>query len=163
MFEPINPYDFYPTETELQAKKREYAAALIRDPWHRDKAARFVEPRETHISYIVNNWQFDNDVNRYMRELQEEKKTDAIIPTKEDFAASVFRDALTCRDADTKLNYYKLFASVMGFIEKPSTVVNNNNNTQKITNVLVMPAMAKAETIEHELVEYQHKLISGKL
>lgn len=157
----MNPYEYYSTEEELQAKKREYAAALVRDPWHRDIAARFVEQRETHVSFILTNWQFDNDVNRYMRELHDAQKTEALIPTKEDFAASIYRDALLLRDAETKLDYYKLFASIMGYVEKPGgNAVQTTNIAQQ--NVLIMPPSVNAESIEDRLIEQQRKLINAK-
>lgn len=152
-----DPYAFYPTEDELQAKKKEYAAALIRDPWHRGVAARLVEPRETHIAFILSNWQFDNDVNRYMQELQAEKKTEAIIPTKEEFAAAVYRDALTCKTSDMKLDYYKLFASLMGYVEKPGSATNNTtNNIQQ--NVLVLPAKETGKEYEDKWIDYGNKI-----
>jgi hypothetical protein len=157
----MNPYDYYPSEAELQAKKREYAAALVRDPWHRDIAARFVEQRETHISFILTNWQFDNDVNRYMREIHDAQKTEALIPTKEDFAASIWRDALMCNQRDMKLDYYKLFASVMGYVEKPGGNAAPTTNIAQ-QNVLIMPPSRDAESIVAALVEQQRKLINVK-
>lgn len=156
----MNPYDFYPTDEELQAKKREFAAALVRDPWHRDAAARFVEQRDTHIAFILNNWQFDSDVNRYMREIHDEQKTEALVPTKDEFAAQVWRDALQCPHKDMKLDYYKLFASVMGFVEKPGGNAGPVTNIAN-QNVLVLPPTQSADNIEARLIEQQRNLINA--
>jgi len=152
--------DFY-TADEATTKKKEFAAALMRDPLHPEKAALSIESRATHVSYILNNWQYDREVNGYMAEIREEKGAAATIPTKEEFAATLFSEGNAARTSDVKLDYFKLFAEVMGYIDKgKGTVVNNNNNLIQQRNVIVLPAKRPAKEIEGELMEQQRQLIN---
>lgn len=150
--------DFYSDEA-LEPKKREFAAALMRSPLDPVKAAYAVESRVTHINHILNNWQYDPLVNEYMAEIRDRDGLAATIPTKEEFAATLYHEGQSARSPDTKLDFYKLFADVMGYIEKgKGTVINNNNSVFQQRNVLVMPQQLPAEDMEDKLIEYQREL-----
>lgn len=159
-----DPDTQYYTPEEATAKKKAYALELLRDPFHRDKAAMAVESRSTHVSYILTHWQFDNEVNRFMEEAYQERGAKATIPTKDEFAASLIREANECRDKETKLDFLKLFASVMGYVEKPAAVSVTTNNTLNNVknNVIILPAPAEGITLEAELMEYQRKLTANE-
>lgn len=150
----------YYTAEEEKAKKEAFARALMRNPMFPDKAAREVESRVTHISYILTHWQYDAEVNRLMAEVLETEGVRAKVPTKDEFAASLITEANECRDKETKLDYYKLFASVMGYVEKPSaTTINNTVNNVK-SNVLVLPERKSPKEIEARVIEQQRQLTS---
>lgn len=157
----MSDLSFYHTPEEIETKKREFAAALMRNPLSPDKAVREVESRLPHISHILQNWQYDADVNQYMRELRDIEGVSASIPTKEQFAAKLYMEANECRTKDMALDYYKLFAEVMGFVDKGRGTTINNNSVLNQRNVLVMPQMRQANEIEGELVEQQKQLING--
>lgn len=154
----------YYTPAEATAKKRAFAAALMLDPMHRDRAAMAVETRSTHVSYILSQWQFDNEVNAFMEAMYAEKGAKSKIPTKDEFAASLIIEANECRDKETKLDFLKLFASVMGYVEKPAAVSVTTNNTLNNVknNVIILPAPAEGITLEAELMEYQRKLTANE-
>jgi len=132
------------TSDEIQDKKRAFALAFMRYPTDPARAAREVETRSAYISFILNNWQFDDEVQAYMLEIREQSRntgTAPELPSKEQFAATLWKEAQECRTKDTKLDYLKLMASVMGYIEKPSNVTNINN-TMDNRKVIVLPAKA---------------------
>lgn len=152
-------YEYY-TPEETQVKKREFAAALMRYNTDPMKAAREVESRISHINFILSNWQYDNEVNNYMKEIRDEAGLTSTIPTKEEFAAALMRESLDIRQADIKLDFLKLFAQVMGYIEKGGVSVNTNNNIITQQNVVVLPQQVAAKDLEAELMEQQRKLIN---
>lgn len=163
MFESAPEIQYY-TPEEAKAKKRAFAEALILDPFHPEKAAMLIEPRSTHASYILTHWQYDAEVNAIMEAAFIEKGAKAKIPTKDQFAASLIDEANTCRDKETKLDFLKLFASVMGYVEKPAAVqVQTNNTVNNVkNNVILMPTPEAGVTLEAELMEYQRKLIANE-
>ena len=152
--------DFYSPD-ELLAKKREFAAVLMKQPvYDITGAVRMGESRLTHQNYIArSNWHFDAQVNEFMKELRTDIGLAAIIPTKEEFAAKLYSDISGLRDAEVKLDYYKLFASIMGYIEKPN---NPTGNTSVLVqqNVLVMPALQDDENYQAKIIEHQRSLVN---
>lgn len=154
----------YYTPDEAKAKKIAFANALILDPFHPEKAAVAVEPRLTHSSYILTHWQYDREVNEIMEAAFLSKGAKAKIPSKDEFAASLISDANECRDKEIKLDFLKLFATVMGYIEKPAAVqVQTNNTVNNVkNNVILMPAPVAGQTLEAELMEYQRKLTANE-
>jgi len=151
--------EFY-TPDEAKEKKREFAAALMRFNTDPVKAAREVESRVMHFNYILQNWQYDNEVNNYMKEIRDAGGLASTIPTKEEFAATIYREGSDIRAADIKLDYFKLFAQVMGFIEKGGVNVNTTNNVITQRNVVVLPQQIPAKELEAELMEQQRNLIN---
>lgn len=61
-------------------------------------------------------------------------------------------------DGKDRLAAFKLYAEVMGFIEKPQTTINNNqvNTTNK---VMVVQNFGENDTWENALAEQQQKLL----
>lgn len=155
--------EYYPP-AEVEAKKRAFAQALMRDPMHPERAAFAIEPRASHVSYILTHWQYDAQVHAFMLELVDGVgAAKATIPTKDEFAASLIREANECRDKETKLDFLKLFAGVMGYVEKPAAVSVTTNNTLNSVknNVILMPTPQDGQSLEAELMEYQRKLIAN--
>lgn len=153
----------YYTPEEAKAKKRAFAMALLLDPFHADKAAKSIETRAPHLAYIMAHWQFDNEVNAIMEAAFLEKGAAAKIPTKDEFAASLITEANDCRDKETKLDFLKLFASVMGYVEKPAAVKIENNTLNNVkNNVILMPAPRDGQSMEAELMEYQRQLTANE-
>jgi hypothetical protein len=151
----------YYTDDEAKAKKEAFAKALMINPHHPDRAAMSIESRASHVSYILTHWQYDPEVYAHMEALLKVEGQKAKIPTKEEFAASLISEANECRDKETKLDYFKLFANVMGYVEKPGAVTNINNTVNNVkSNVLVLPERKPAAEIEGRVMEQQRLLTS---
>lgn len=146
---------------EIEKVKRAFAAALLKTPMDPVRAAASVEPRSAYVNFILANWQFDPDVQEYMRQLREDKGAEAAIPSKEEFAAQLYKDANECRDKSTKLDYMKLFAEVMGFKVKPAETIINNNNTVDNRRVVMMPPPPSIDDWEAAAIESQAKLVNA--
>lgn len=159
----VSEFQYY-TPDEAKAKKQAFAMALLRDPFHPEIAVLEVERRAPHISYILTHWQYDSEVNALMEAALADRGAAAKIPSKDEFAASLITEANTCRDKETKLDFLKLFASVMGYVEKPAAVkVETNNTINNVkNNVILLPAPQDGQSLEAELMEYQRQLTANE-
>jgi hypothetical protein len=153
----------YYTDDERAEKKIAFARALLLSPMDPAKAARSIEPRSSHIAFILAHWQYDAEVNKIMENMVLKDGAKAKLPSKDEFAASLISEAADCRDKETKLDYLKLFASVMGYVEKSGVAVTTNNTINNVkNNVILLPTPIKGETLEMELMEHQRKLIANE-
>lgn len=150
----------YDAEETLK-KKREFAANFLKSPLDPYAAAYATDPRPQYAMWITNTWQFDADVQTFMKELRDEHKTAASIPTKEEFAALLIADAQKCRNSSDRLDYYKLFGSVMGYIEKPAGTTINNNTVVDNRKVIALPPAPSVDDWEVQAEIQQMKLING--
>jgi len=146
------------TPEELAAIKPRLADAFLKYPFDIPGAMRSVEPRVTHHPFLA-SLQYDPELNQLMRERNNQEGAKSTLPTKEEFAATIWNDAAKARTSDVKLDFYKLFASVMGYVEKPG---NPSGNTTNIAtqNVLVMPAKQAGGDFEDKWIGYGAKLIN---
>lgn len=146
---------------EALKKKREFAAYFLKSPQDPYAAALATDPRPQYAIWITNTWQFDAEVQSFMKELRDEHKSAATIPTKEEFAALLISDAQKCRNSSDRLDYYKLFGSVMGYIEKPAGTVVNNNTVVDNRKVIALPSAPTIDDWETQAEIQQMKLING--
>lgn len=100
---------------------------LCNDPF---KAALVIIPNDTGKALrISTEWPQDEYVLELRAEIVASEGADAFLPSKDELAQQVYLDTLTARVFEDKLKGYRLYAEIRGFIEKPSTTINNNNNT----------------------------------
>lgn len=151
---------FYSTE-ETEQKKQEFARNLLLTPTDPYAAALRTDPRANFAIWITNTWQYDSEVQAHMKVLRDEHKSRAALPTKEEFAEMVIIDAKDTRNSSTRLELYKLFASVMGYIEKPAQTVVNNNTVVDNRKVIALPEHKTIDNWESEAVTQQMKLVNG--
>lgn len=153
------------TADEIELKKRQLAAALLRTPNDPNGAVASVEPRRDFQLYMLNTWLNDDDVKRYMHEIYMSAGATSHVPSKEEFAAELYREARDCKSKDLKLDYMKLLADVMGYIEKkPANVINNNNLVDNRSVMVVPPLPEDEKSIEHwesSAMEQQARLANG--
>lgn len=149
------------TSEEIIAKKREFAAAFLQFPNDPSRAASMIEARVAHKSYIVLYWPHDAEVQVFMNEIMKSKGAVASVPEdKYQFARQIYLDALECKDKDTKLDYFKLFADVMGYIEKnKGTTINNNNNMIDNRSIMLMPDDMPLDEWEEMAMKQQQKML----
>lgn len=116
----------YPAETEKLLKKL-FAAEWARQHDNPFEAARQVEDQIGKAHFIATNWINDADVLAEVARLRAELGPMSHVPTKEQFAAEVYKSSKDCKTAGDKLSYLKFFAQVMGYVEKEGGVTINNN------------------------------------
>lgn len=148
----------YP-ESEMEERREAFAFAYLRNPDNPSAAAREIEKHPGRAYWIFQNWAFDETVLALMGKTVAELGPKATIPTKEEFASKLFRDANEIGDPEIRLDYMELFAKVMGYVEKPGTIVNNNVLTSN--RVLLMPSSASSEEWEAKLKAQQTRLIDA--
>jgi hypothetical protein len=88
------------------------------DPW---QAALTVlgHQNASYASQCASQWPFDPYVIAKRKQLLAEQGEEAFLPTKVDLAREIWRDAENCRDPADKTRNLRLYAEVMGFVEKP--------------------------------------------
>lgn len=151
--------NFYTTQ-ELPDIKRELAAAFMRYPQDPMKAIAEIEPRTTHHAALA-NLQYDAEVNELMRQFRRgDAGVTSLMPSKEEFAAIVYREGMNARHPDTKLDYFKLFAQVMEYTGKKDDGKGATNIAQQ--NVIVLPAKQDNKDFEGKWIEYGRELTGAK-
>lgn len=157
--------EFYDAETTRRLKLA-YAAALLRHPHNPYNAAYEIEPTQTtgRANWIVHNWTNDPEVIAAMGErVADMGSALAGLPTKEELALAIYREANEVKDKSTKLAYFRAVADVMGYIPKGGgTNVNVNNNILNMPKVQRVPIFAtrddweaKAKMVEERLAATQ--------
>lgn len=102
---------------------------------------------------------FDPLVNDTIDELLAKFGYEHFLPGKHELASKILDVAEAAREPDEKTKALKLYADVMGFVEKPGTVVNNNL-TQNVNRVMVLRDNGSADEWERRLIEQQKGLAS---
>lgn len=102
-------------------------------------------------------WVHDDFVIKEIAKLKEENPNIGDLPTKEDFARAVIKraEALPLLEVEDYVKLARLYADVMGYIEKPQTTINTNLITNK---VMVVKDHGTDEAWERRLLEQQRSL-----
>lgn len=150
------------TEIEVQIleDKKVFAIALLHNPADSFKAAVKVFGADAgRALQIYNVWPVDVDVMRFQAEYIQEHGADKTLPTKENFARTVFDIANDKgNDLETRLKYFKLFGDIEGYIQKPGITNNITNATQINNKVMVMKDHGSDDEWARKLNEQQQKL-----
>lgn len=159
------PVKFYDDETAHKLKLA-FAAALLRNPHNPYDAAREIEPTQTEgrAHWIVENWLDDPVVIAGMGDrVAEYGAARAGLPSKEELALRVYREADKVKEASTKLSYFRLVADVMGYVEKGGSNINVNTNILNQPKVQRVPVFATDEDWERKakMVEDRLAQMSG--
>jgi hypothetical protein len=139
--------------------KVEYARQLLKTPKDPFKAALVLFPNNTNRALrVANEWPQDIVVRNAQNELIENEGELAFLPTKGELARSVWdrmQSEWVATDDFGKLG--KLYADVMGFIEKQNTNVNVGVNVSN--RVMIVKDNGNDEQWEAKLQAQQAKLI----
>lgn len=138
--------------------KREFALRYLE--YRRDavKAASRLFPYDIAArSAATIDLPYDPVVNEEVERLLAEYGHEHFLPGKHELAAKIYDVAEAASDTDDKVKALKLYADVMGFVEKPGTVVNNNLS-QTVNKVMVLRDHGNEETWEARLIEQQRRL-----
>jgi hypothetical protein len=137
---------YAPYDAETAASlKRAFASAIQRlgDPYG---AARAIEPtgHPGRIAWIVDNWYEAPEIQQIVLERNAKLGIASKLPNKEEFAATVFKEAGEIKDNKTRLEYYRTVAEVMGFIEKGKGANNTNVNVTALPSIIrIVPGNAR--------------------
>lgn len=113
------PVDFYDADT-TERLKLAFAAALQRHPSNAFDAAREIEPsgHPGRAMWIVENWYDTPEIQAVVIERDAKLGVKSRLPDKDEFAATVYREAGEIRDNKTRLEYYRTVGEVLGFIKE---------------------------------------------
>lgn len=153
--------EFYDAETTKRLKVA-YAAALLRNPHNAYAAAHEIEPTQTtgRANWIVANWSNDPVVIAAMGErVSEMGSALAGLPSKEELALAIYREANDVKDKSTKLAYFRAVADVMGYIPRGGgTNVNVNTNILNQPKIQRVPVFASREDWEAKAKMVEERL-----
>lgn len=143
-----------------QEAKAKFAEELLRRPRAAfEIACELFGPMETGRALKASaEWPVDPYVLDIQAGLIEEHGERYFLPTKEQFARQVIDYADTIRTPEDRLKAYRLYAEVMGFIEKPGVVVNNNVDNRR---VMIVKDHGNDDDWERRLVNQQKQLTNA--
>jgi hypothetical protein len=139
-------------EIEKEAFAREWLR--LNDPFK--AAIAIVGADAGRALQISNDWIKDADVLKFKAKLIAESGEAAFIPSKEAFALKVFEVAESARHTEDRLKAYRLFGEIMGYIEKPTT--NINNNVVTANKVMIVREQVSDDVWEAKLLKQQREL-----
>jgi len=140
-------------------KKREFALRLLEARGDAHAAALRCEPFDVPSRlWLLNEGPGDPVVLAEYDRIVAERGHASFLPDKHALAAAIFDAGQKARDTDDKIKAFKLYADVMGYIEKPGTVVNNNNLVDN-RSVVVVRDFGTDDDWERKLKSQQAKLI----
>lgn len=142
------------TENE---QKTLFAEGLLRGLKEPFQIASEFESDTSRLLEIADLWPKDEFVLSEKKRLLEELGESAFLPTKAELAREVYLKASQEKDSDSAEKLYKLYASVMGYIEKPGTNVNVNNNSHN--RVLIVKDHGTDSEWAEKLKKQQNDLI----
>lgn len=147
--------------TDEKELKKQYAMELLRNPTDPYKAALALFPNSPQKALaIFTNWREDPEIDELKKELVETFGDIGVLPTKAQVALKIYEVATDNPRAtvDEKLKAYKLYADVMGYIERIPQAVINNNLTQN--KVLVVKDHGTDDQWSRTIAAQQAKLVS---
>jgi hypothetical protein len=148
-----------PDQDQEQKYKTAFAEALLRYPNDPGKAAFEAIPDVGTAVQAARNWVNDSFVRAEKIRLLEQSGLKAFLPTKEAQASDIYTIAKDVSvDFDVRLRAHRLYAEVMGHIEKPDTSVKVNVLNQ---SVMVVKDLGSNEDWERKAEMNQRKLIYG--
>lgn len=138
--------------------KKDFAANLLRHPDDAFKAA-FATTDDTALALqIARNWLHDPVVKAEQDRLLNSTDSKQFLPTKEAQAFDIYRIA-TCEQVETedRLKAHRLYAEIMGFIEKPLP----GNQTNILNQGVMIVREAASDDEWQEKAEAQQRTLTA--
>lgn len=147
--------------TETEAKEK-FARLLLKEPLEPFAVALKVFPDDTKQALkVANEWPSDLEVLRFQEQAVSADGEKSFLPTKGELARdtwNLMHSKYTEPGDFAKLG--KLYAELMGFIEKPKTEITTN--VQQITNrVMVVRESVSDADWERKLLAQQERLTAA--
>lgn len=135
--------------------KHLFAVNLLRYDNDANKAAFQTVAFPGDALQIARAWPDDPVVQQHVEELLNTGEAKSLMPTKERMARDVYKIATGDRDSDVRLKAHRLYAEIMGFIEKPSSPITNNILNQ---GVMIVKEAGSNEEWEQKALAHQRTL-----
>jgi len=147
---------------DILDRHKAYAAIVLKEPLELWKAGKAAWPEETpyHQNMALNcalNWKDSPEIEEAKRALIEEKGAAYFLPDRYQICREIHAAANSAKTFDDKFKGLKLYAEIMGFIEKPGTSVVTNNTT--VNKVMVVPMTTSQDAWESNAIGQQVKVI----
>jgi len=147
-------------EDELQLKLQ-FAHMCAEDPANAALHGYTLFPGEHNYgrAMAAQKWLNDPFVQREINRLRNGVELDDLLLDKAQYAKEALDRSRTETDAKVRLEYFKHYGDVMGFVDKPGSNVNVN----VIQNVIEVPTRANEEelpVLEGQWAEQQRNLIA---
>lgn len=118
------------SDTELKAK---FAAELLRNPKEPFLAGLSVFPNDNGRALrAAYEWPNDPEVKAEQARLTAKDGGAGFLPSKAELARAIWDKSTAAYDAEDFTKLAKLYADVMGFIQKPEPAVNVNVNNNRV-------------------------------
>lgn len=143
-------------------QKEEFVRFLLETPDDPFKAALRLFPDDTNKALrAAHEWPRDPDVIASMRARKEDSNEEDFLPSKAELARKVWAKMNSgTLDPEEFAKMARLYADIRGYIEKPTT--NINNNTQNLLQpVMVVKDIGDDDEWERKLAEQQGKLVEA--
>jgi len=142
-------------EHDIVAKKRAFAIALMADPGNAFNIAFKLFPRDEDTSLAIeaaNTWKLDPVVLDQQAAAIKDPAAAGILADKHQTAAEILERARKCDDPEVYAKIMRLYADVMGHIDKAGTGASVAVNVT--TKVLMMPhPLSKNEWSEKAVIQ----------
>jgi len=126
----------FENESELKRQFAELWLALPDDPFK--AACNLFGSDYGKASFVAQKWVIDPEVTAYTKTILKERGAKSFLPTKEDLAHKVFKSAENAFEYKDKCSLFKLYAEIMGFIEKPVVVTGKNGGPIEVATTLAL-------------------------
>lgn len=144
-------------DNEQNERKTAYARELLKTPNDPFQAALRIEANTGLALQITHEWTHDAFVIAEQERLLSEHGAKAFLASKEEYARTVYDMSKESIEAKDRLTALRLYGEIMGFIEKPGVVVNNNN---QVNRVMIVANNGTNDEWEHKLLQQQQKLVN---
>lgn len=160
--ETLNPflpstYEKKKTSSEIDSNEamKSFALELLKNPLNPHDAARKAFPENIELqTNAALNWKYHPQVLDYQRELIEKFGADEFLPKKEEVLHEIYDRARKTRDNDEFEKLIKHVVSIMGWVKKEGTTINNNLQL----NVMEVPKIDSDEQWQKEAMSHQSNL-----
>lgn len=140
--------------TPEQDLKLRFADAWLRSPGNAYAAALTLTKNNVQLALqLVDAFIFDDEVSAFKTQLVEEYGEAHFLPSKFQMVREVYDRAKNNPIDDSYIRLMKLAADMMGFIEKPGVVINNNSQTNNRVMFVPMARLNENGTVDADLWE----------
>lgn len=149
---------------DMAERYKRFAYVLLKEPLEVFKAGRAAYPEETEYAQAMSVqiafvWKDSVEVEIAKKALIEELGHEHFLPGKYELCQQIHTIALAGRTTDDKIKGLKLYAEVMGLIEKPAPAQTQVNVQQTVNKVMVVPVSRSVEEWETSAVEHQQRIV----
>lgn len=148
------------TPEQTRTRKLLFAEALLKNPQDPFKIALKIVPDTGAALQAATEWPADLEVIEHQRALLNELGEAAFLPSEFDAARLAYSLAEKEEiEPSDRIKALELYGKFRGLIQKPETVINNNNQTNvQVNRVMVVKEAASVEDWQAKAMRQQARL-----